>query len=239
MPWPGSLSQATVAAVGGRRSRGRSPGPGRCRGRWLGRERGRTSRRRAAGIPAGCRGRCRPPSSDMASPAGSADSVIRAARVGVGQGVVEQVVQGVAKAVRVGGDRRQVARLRRRSARRACPRRGRGVIGGRRCSSAAGVFGPQVERLARLLQPGQRQQLFDLIAAAVRRCRGRRAAVRSAWASSGPTVSSSSRCRARRTLVSGVFSSWLTVATRSLLIWSSRRKRVTSLRTTAAPSVLP
>ncbi len=53
---------------------------------------------------------------------------------------------------------------------------------------------------------------------------------------SGPTTSSSSRWTAIWMLVSGVFSSWLTVETMSLLSWSTRRNLVTSVRTTAAPS---
>ena len=40
-------------------------------------------------------------------------------------------------------------------------------------------------------------------------------------------------------LVSGVFSSWLTVATRLLFTSSSKRNRVTSSSSTAAPSVAP
>ena len=53
---------------------------------------------------------------------------------------------------------------------------------------------------------------------------------------SGPTTSSSSRWTAIWTLVSGVFSSWLTVETMSLLSWSTSRNLVTSWSTTAAPS---
>ena len=52
---------------------------------------------------------------------------------------------------------------------------------------------------------------------------------------SGPTTSSSRRWTAICTLVSGVFSSWLTVETMSLLSRSSRWNLVTSTRSTAAP----
>ncbi len=55
--------------------------------------------------------------------------------------------------------------------------------------------------------------------------------------SSGPTSSCRSRCSTRRMLVSGVFSSWLTVATMLLFTSSRRRNRVTSSSSTAAPNV--
>ena len=57
----------------------------------------------------------------------------------------------------------------------------------------------------------------------------------SCFGSSGPTSSCRSRCSTRRMLVSGVFSSWLTVATMLLFTSSKRRNRVTSSSSTAAP----
>ena len=134
--------------------------------------------RRDADAGVGDRQRHRP------SPAAAADSVIRPPAVGVGEGVVEQVAQGMAEPRGVDRDRRQVVGGLDGDRRRPCPRRG---AGRRRPRAAAAPPAARVDgRAARALAPaGPGRAGARSWPAAARRCRGRRAAARSAWASAG------------------------------------------------------
>ena len=155
----------------------------------------------------------------------------------VRQGVVQEVLQGVLELVGVGGDRLQGAGI-------VNDQFDAAVLGAGRKASAA-ACNSRAGRSARTriwLRPcSSRARSRRLLIITSSRSALSRASTSSSscFGNSGPTPSSNSRCSTRRMLVSGVFNSWLTVATRLLFTSSSKRKRVMSSRSTAAPSVAP
>ena len=162
----------------------------------------------------------------------------RAARRGVGDGVVQQVVQRLPEPV--GVDARPAGSgSSATTSSSTCLSSARGAHRvGRAPEQLGRVLGPECRPVLRPLQPGQGQQVLD-----------QRQQPLGVVAGVEQQFGLLRRERADRLLeqdvdgqpdaVSGVFSSWLTVATRSVLNWSSSRNRVTSLSTTAAPRVSP
>ena len=182
-PSPGRLSQVTARRARHDLANDRQPQAGAAGRLWPGTRKNFSNTCGTA--PAGCPRRCRRPRARRRRASAAARRVIRAAALGVGQRVVQQIAQ---RRARMRGDRRRPAAVPPARPRRTSTplswARGR-TASAAVCEQLAGACGANSSCPAALLDAGQVQQVVDHRQQPLGVLARRPAAARPAWASAG------------------------------------------------------